>query len=210
MKEDMKQYAQNKQDEWVLIETNNKRNGYFVDFGACDGKIFSNTYRLEKEFGWKGICCEPNKVYHKDLVLNRPNSVIDFRCVYSETGKKINFFEVSDNPELSVMEEYASVKDEHYDKRQNHTSYEIKTVSLNDLLDQHNSPKEIDFLSIDTEGSEYDILNNFNFDEYNIKTICVEHNWTPSRIKIFDLLVVNGYQRVFVEQSAWDDYYVKR
>lgn len=210
MKKTMEQYSQNKQDEWVLFETNNKQNGYFVDFGACDGIIFSNTFLLEKEYNWKGICCEPNKGYHKELVSNRPNSIIDFRCVYSKTGNVVNFLDVTDNPELSAMEEYASIRDEHYDKRQKNTSYEVKTVSLNDLLCQHNAPKEIDFLSIDTEGSEYDILNNFNFDEYNIKTICVEHNWTSSRIKIFDLLIMNGYERVFVEQSRWDDYYVKR
>jgi len=210
MKETMEHYAQNKQDEWVLSETNNKRNGYFVDFGACDGLIFSNTYLLEKEYNWNGICCEPNKRYHKDLVSNRPNSIIDFRCVYSKTGNVVNFLDVTDNPELSAMEEYASIRDEHYDKRQKNTSYEVKTVSLNDLLCQHNAPKEIDFLSIDTEGSEYDILNNFDFESYNIKTICVEHNWTPSRIKIFDLLIMNGYERVFVEQSRWDDWYVKR
>lgn len=210
MKETMEQYAQNKQDEWVLSETNNKQNGYFVDFGACDGIIFSNTYLLEKEYNWNGICCEPNKGYHKELVSNRPNSIIDFRCVYSETGKVVNFFDVTDNPELSAMEEYASIQDEHYDKRQKNIPYEIKTVSLYDLLQQHNAPNEIDFLSIDTEGSEYDILNNFDFDSYNIKTICVEHNWTPSRIKIFDLLLMNGYERVFVEKSRWDDWYVKR
>jgi len=206
----MKSYAQNGQDEWVLKETLNKTNGYFVDFGACDGIIFSNSYILEKEFGWNGICCEPNRTYHKDLVLNRPNALIDFRCVYSSTGKEINFCEVTDFPELSAMEEYVSIKDEHYEKRLKSTSYKVKTISLNDLLEQHKAPYDIDFLSIDTEGSEFDILNNFNFEKYNVKLITVEHNWTPSRIKIFDLLVTNGYERVHIEQSRWDDWYIKK
>ena len=66
------------------------------------------------------------------------------------------------------------------------------------LLTKYNAPKEIDYLSIDTEGSEFEILNNFDFDRHQIKVITCEHNFTPMRSKIFDLLIRNGYARKYI------------
>jgi len=81
-------------------------------------------------------------------------------------------------------------------------------VTLADLLLTHGAPSHIDFLSIDTEGSEHDILKAFDFSRYSFGLICVEHNFTENRDKISSLLVENGYSQVFRELSAWDDWYV--
>ena len=86
--------------------------------------------------------------------------------------------------------------------------YKVKTITLLDLLDVHNAPKFIDYLSIDTEGSEYDILNAFDFQKYKFNVITCEHNFTPMREKIYDLLMKNGYKRKFTNISRVDDWYV--
>jgi hypothetical protein len=99
--------------------------------------------------------------------------------------------------------------DLHADARANSLVYQVKTVSLRDLLRSYNAPLEIDFLSIDTEGSEYSILRDFDFGEYRFNLICVEHNYTSSRDKLFDLLVSNGYKRIYTELSKFDDWYVR-
>ena len=65
--------------------------------------------------------------------------------------------------------------------------------------------KNIDYLSIDTEGSEYEILKTFDFDKYKVKIITCECNYTPTRNKIYSLLSANGYQRKFTKFSQWDD-----
>ena len=65
--------------------------------------------------------------------------------------------------------------------------YKVPTISLLDLLDIHNAPKFIDYLSIDTEGSEYEILNAFDFNKYKFRVITCEHNFTPMREKIYKL-----------------------
>lgn len=57
-------------------------------------------------------------------------------------------------------------------------TYDVQTISLDDLLIKYNVPKIIDYLSIDTEGSEFDILNNFNFKNYQFRVITCEHNFT--------------------------------
>jgi hypothetical protein len=84
----------------------------------------------------------------------------------------------------------------------------VRTISLNDLLQKHNAPAEIDYLSIDTEGSEFEILNAFDFSKHRVKVITCEHNYTEMREKIFKLLTENGYSRIYVEFSGFDDWYV--
>jgi hypothetical protein len=84
----------------------------------------------------------------------------------------------------------------------------VRTISLVDLLDQHHAPQIIDFLSIDCEGSEFAILENFDFAKYRFRVIVCEHNFTPMREKIYQLLVSNGYRRVYEGFSYVDDWYV--
>jgi hypothetical protein len=84
----------------------------------------------------------------------------------------------------------------------------VETVSLSDLLVQHKAPVAIDYLSIDTEGSEHDILSHFDFTRHTIDLISVEQNrYTESKIDA--LLTGHGYSRVFMEFSQWDGWYVR-
>ena len=86
--------------------------------------------------------------------------------------------------------------------------YSVTTISLNDLVKRYNAPRQIDYLSIDTEGSEFDILSTFDFSKYKCKVITCEHNYTYARTKIYDLLSSNGYKRKLENLSAVDDWYV--
>jgi hypothetical protein len=76
-------------------------------------------------------------------------------------------------------------------------------------LVSHSAPKYIEFLSIDTEGSEFEILKNFDFRSYRFGAICVEHNFAETRGKIYILLLENGYQQVHADLSDFDDWYVQ-
>jgi FkbM family methyltransferase len=180
--------------------------GYFVEFGAADGVALSNSHILEKHFGWSGILCEPSKSWQNALVENR-SCVIDTRCVYSVSGAKIGF---SENyvGELSSITSYAEPNASGLLKRTT-SSYEVETVSLVNLLKDHNAPSFIDFLSIDTEGSEFEILKSFDFNSYRFGVICVEHNYADTREKIRRLLLANGYRQVHEDMSDFDDWYVQ-
>ena len=92
--------------------------------------------------------------------------------------------------------------------RLNGIKYEVHSISLNDLLAHNGAPSEIDYLSIDTEGSEFEILSAFDFSNYRIKIITVEHNQSSSRLVIYDLLTSKGYTRKLVDFSKQDDWYV--
>jgi hypothetical protein len=88
------------------------------------------------------------------------------------------------------------------------TYYEVETVSLNDMLDEHHAPADFEYLSIDTEGSEQAILQAFNLTRYRPKIITVEHNYASSRNAILSLLTAHGYHRVLPEISLFDDWYL--
>ena len=193
------------QDLFALIGSGAKKSGFFVEFGAADGVALSNSYLLEKEFGWSGILCEPSKSWHQDLKRNR-SCTIELRCVYSRTGEQIGF---SENyiGELSGITEITG--NEHHGLINRTTdSYQVETISLLDLLIQNNAPKHVDFLSVDTEGSEFEILNAFDFSKYTFGAICVEHNYLENRPKVKDLLIANGYRQVYPELSDFDDWFV--
>ena len=70
------------------------------------------------------------------------------------------------------------------------------------------APKIIDYLSIDTEGSEYEILKNFDFKSYKLKVITCEHNYNENREKIYNLLSDNGYKRKLTKISKFEDWYI--
>jgi len=198
--------SQLRQDLFVLSELNFQKGGYFVELGATNGVDFSNTYLLEKRFGWSGIVAEPAKGWHAALRQNRACQ-IETDCVWRDSTSTLSFHEV-DIPELSTIVGYEG-SDEHAAERKNGRQYEVKAVSLNDLLAKHRAPAEIDYLSIDTEGSEFEILSRLDFDKYRFKVITCDHNYTPVRQKIFDLLSAHGYVRKYNGFSRWDDWYTR-
>ncbi len=197
--------AQLHQDLFVLSMTGFKRGGSFVEFGATDGVKLSNTALLEKEFGWTGILAEPAREWHSALKSNR-TARVETRCVWKETGQTLMFNETKAG-ELSTIDAYSDT-DLHAKGRRSGTRYEVETVSLADLLETHGAPERIDYLSIDTEGSEFDILEAFDFGRHRFNIITCEHNFTPQREKIHALLTAHGYQRRYEEVSRFDDWYV--
>jgi len=193
--------SQYRQDLFVLSELEFKRDGFFVEFGATNGINGSNSFILEKNFGWKGILAEPAKEWHDALDVNR-NCTVEKDCVWTESNIQLVFLEQG---VLSTINAFAD-NDQH--ERKSNNKYLVNTISLNDLLEKHKAPMFIDYLSIDTEGSEFEILKSLNFNKYKISIITVEHNHTKMRNQIYKLLSKKGYSRVYEEISYCDDWYI--
>jgi FkbM family methyltransferase len=194
------------QDLWVLERTGYKRAGFFVEFGATDGVSLSNTYLLETEFGWDGICAEPNPKFFAELKKNR-RCRVSRDCIGARTGEEVEF--VFADAYGGALAHISS--DMHAERRRPYLADSkniqcLKTVSLSDFLKKHGAPSQIDYLSIDTEGSEFEILSTFPFEEWTIMNITVEHNFTPLRQAIKDLLCSKGYQ---CHEADWDDWYFR-
>lgn len=197
--------SQLRQDLFVLSELDFKKKGHFVEFGATDGIYFSNAWLLEKSFGWTGILAEPAICWQSDLRKNR-SAILEECCVWKDSNSTLTFNEV-DDAAFSTIDAFNNSDHNHPLRKKGHT-YQVRTISLNDLLEKHNAPSVIDYLSIDTEGSEYDILSNFDFSRYRFLVITCEHNFTPMREKIHVLLTAHGYVRKFENLSQFDDWYV--
>ena len=107
--------SQLRQDLFVLWKLNFKENGFFVEFGAGNGVYLSNTYLLEKHFGWTGILAEPARHFHSQLKNHRNNSYLEKACVWRASGLHLKFLETR-SPELSTLSEY-QMSDSHFLKR---------------------------------------------------------------------------------------------
>lgn len=199
--------AQILQDLWVCFELEEKRGGVFVEFGATNGRTNSNSWLLEEKYGWTGVLAEPNPVWHADLKRNR-SAAIDLRCIHAGSGETVMFTATdSVDPELSGISDFQAGA--HFaDARAKGVQIPVETVSLNQLLADHRTPCDIDYMSIDTEGSEYAILSQFDFAKYRVKLMSVEQNATTEP-QLEALLARQGYERVFHAFSQWDGWYVR-
>jgi FkbM family methyltransferase len=199
--------SQMSQDLWVLYELADRKGGYFVEFGAGDGVVLSNTFLLETGYAWNGVLAEPNPVFHDALRRNR-RAVISTDCIAGQSGETVTF-NLTEDPHFSTIDRYTA-EDGHAVLRASGTRIPVPTRSLTDLLRQANAPRRIDYLSIDTEGSEYEVLSAFDFKEYDVELLTVEHNHTPRQQQLHVLLERNGFARKFPELSDFDAWYVNR
>jgi len=177
-------YSQAGQDEWVVKLLKNKRNGYFVDIGAYDGIDGSNTYYLEKELGWKGLCVEahPQLFYH----LTRRRHSININVAVTDYNGKITFGKDSIS----------------------NTGNLVPCKTLKTILKLVRAPKKIDYLSIDVEGHEYTIFKDFDFENWDISLMTVEHNLyclgPENKERNYELLSSKGFVRVVEDAPCLD------
>ena len=152
--------------------TSQKKTKFFVEFGACDGIDYSNTWILEKYFGWSGILAEPGKIFHTKLSSNRPQSKISYDAVDEMTGLAKTFSENVEAPSLSQLS--AQTVDNVNSNSLGSGKYHVSTISLQDLLIKFDAPSKIQYLSIDIEGNELPVLMGLDFDKYTFDVITIE------------------------------------
>lgn len=175
-----------------------KQKGIYCEVGALDGKELSNTLYLEKEHGWRGILCEPNKSYQQLIKKNRPNNIIITEPLFSKEDQVVNFTELEGGR--------SGIDKSSYSRK----SYELKTTTLNKVLKENLNDKNINYISIDTEGTEYEIIKELDFDKFYPEIITIEHNYEKKkREKIYSLLKNKNYDRYFKSISRFEDWYIR-
>lgn len=153
---------------------NGKKNGYFVEIGALDGKVCSQTHFLEKAKNWNGIVVEPNSFWHQNLFNNR-NCHIEKNPIL-DVEKEIKFLRHKEKPEYSKIESDNNEKNGFPEGDTDEII--LKTITLTNLLKKFNAPKIIDVLTIDIEGHELNVLKEFfKNSKIKINTIILEYGW---------------------------------
>lgn len=192
------------QDIFTVLAHAERREGYFVEVGVGSGISISNTYLLENNYGWSGILVEPNRSY-RDSILKTRKASLDIRAAYKSGGVKMEFTEDESNGEFSSLSASAASNPRGHVRK----SYEVTTARLDDILADCGAPDRIGYMSIDTEGSEFEVLEGLDLAKRTIDVFTIEHNFDAEKLaRISDRLTKRGYRRVMASITRWDAWFV--
>lgn len=207
-------HSQFDQDHWVIEEVfPNKTDGYFIEIGAADGIQFSNTKALE-DLGWTGILVEPHPIMAALCRMNRKSQVIQ-KAIASHSGK-VSFTAYDPRSGSHLLSGITKPLEPGYLEAFPQLAVspkeviEVEALTVSDFLKEVTPPAVIHYLSIDTEGTELEILEGFPFEQYQVLSITVEHNAChvghKNQNDIFTILSRVGYTRV--KTHPVDDFYL--
>lgn len=204
----MNTYSQYGEEDIINSFFNNKKNGVLVDLGAADGVLYSNSRYLIDVLGWFGTLVEPHPEFFKQLTTlyqNNSNIILLNKVVYNEE-KLIPFFVYGREytAQVSTLSEKFKQKVTivHGDK------YEpipimVESISLNNILSTY---KNVDFLSIDCEGVDMEVLQSNNWNLYRPSLICVEHSMPEDELRKF--MSENNYS--FLTKTTGNSFFVAK
>jgi FkbM family methyltransferase len=199
------------QTDFVINYFKNAKNKTFVDIGANDGVSWSNTLRLERDYGWTGICIEPHPTMFERLASNR--KAICLELAVNDKEGVLDFMTIEGTWEANMLsgllENYDPRHRERIEgeyKRYGGTASikKVKCSPLHDILKKNNIEK-VDYLSIDTEGSEENILKSIDFTAVNVELISAEVNYELQPLEA--ILSSNGY--TFLDKVHQDAFFRK-
>jgi FkbM family methyltransferase len=181
----------------------NKKNGMCVEVGSNEPvSICSQSYHLETELGWKCLLVEPNPILAAKTKEKRPNAMIyEGACVENENIKELELH-IPLSESGDTITGHASLEknaDEHNYKK--HKSIKVKTDTFSNILKQYNI-ESVDFISIDVEGAELEVLRGIDFKSINPKLIILEDKHLYLKKHLF--LKHNGYKLVRrLNRNCW-------
>jgi FkbM family methyltransferase len=205
----MRYFSQYEQDKF-LNETlfKNKKDGFFVDIGASDPERQNNTLFFEN-LGWEGIVVEPMQREFLELKKHRKCAVENF-AIYQNSG--VYKFLACSGYIKGLSGLLCEQKSQHLNRIFNElllygdsvSIIEVQTITFDSLMKKYKRT-EIDYLSLDTEGSEFSILKTIDFNKYNIKAISVENNYGGDYVQKY--LMTFDFRKI--KQLECDDIYIK-
>ena len=152
-----------------------KKNGFFVEIGAYDGITGSNCYHFERFLNWDGIAIEPSNIQFEKLKKNRKCKVLN--NAISDEVEEVEFIEVAEGltqmsgiNNRSFERNFQIISNNQASKT---NSINLKTITFDEIVPKN---KDVDYLSIDIEGGEMNLLKSIDFKTNNIKVISVENN----------------------------------
>jgi len=191
-------YSQYGQDKWLYENYfKDQKEGVFLEIGADDGIDKSNTRFFEESLEWSGLCIEPSPKRYQLLRKNR-----DCICEQVAVSNHVGIVEFLDiegwGKGLSgIIENYCDSHSKRiqqeimHPKNKGSQIISVEADLLNNILEKH-SIFDIDFCTIDTEGSEFEILSALDFDKFKIRIFLIENNYNEKNVQ--NLLLEKGYK----------------
>lgn len=187
----IKFYSQQDEEKYIIqyLLKNKVDDGTYLEIGGCDGILYSNTKTLEDFFGFKGILIEPQKEFFNNLKKNRSNQNNElYNCAVSNKDDlEIEF--IGNNGEGGIIEHLNTDLNKY-----NWSSYKVNNKRMKDILNESKFDY-IDFMIIDVEGGELEVLKSIDFD-FPIFCIIIEaHSNQQEKNKLFgEILKKNGFR----------------
>jgi len=202
----MRFYGQHCEDAYLRLQFfKDKMGGVCIEVGAYDGINMSNTYHFEF-LNWRCLCIEPVEQSFNECKFNR-KEVLQY-CISDadKEDQEMTVFDLNKNlSAISSLEPDKRLVDSHNHLITNITKQTVKVRSLTSVLNELNFPTDIDFISIDTENTELDVLKGIDFNKYNISVFVIENNYNEPFCE--DYLKQFGY--IKVNRIAVNDFYTK-
>jgi FkbM family methyltransferase len=199
-------YGQSGEDLYIRSLFPEDYIGVCIEVGAYDGVTFSNTFYFEQN-GWKCLCIEPIESSFNKCKQIRKECV---NCCISDSDKEDKLFHIftldGDNMcAISSLEPDERLIESHKHLIRDRTTSMVKVRSLNSLLEELQYPLKIDFISIDTENTELDVLKGIDLMKYDVKLLLIENNYDEPMCE--DYLKQYGYKKIY--RIAVNDLYMK-
>lgn len=214
----MRYYGPDNIDKIIYEKYLNYSDGVFIEVGGYDGLLQSNTAHAEFYKNWTGLLVEPTNIFNQ-MVNNRPKSICENYVLVSNINEK-DYIDIYDFGPMSVIDGVYDYNDIFKNtipnrippnKKPKDFSYNVKAIKLSELLSKHKFTT-IDFMSLDTEGSELDILKGMDIEKYSPKYILIENSSKCFDSKNenkegYNFLKKYGYD--IIDYLSWDILYKK-
>ena len=188
-------YSQFGEDQYLSTMFPPDTIGTCVEVGAYDGVGGSNTYHFEQK-GWRTLCIEPNPVAYEKCRQIRAQTVQC--CVGATDAEDVPFhvYHLQGNNEsaISSLEPDARLVESHAHLIEKTSTIRVRVRTLTDILQESGMPTTIDFISIDTENTELDVLKGLDFSMYTIKYLVIENNYNEPYCETY--LAQFGYTKI--------------
>ena len=170
--------------------------GTFLEIGAWNGELISQTWWLETKRGWNGLCVDPFAWGFENRTCKLCQKAV------SVDGLPRQFVKVTTDRrtggDVSYFSGFMDSLKVHWPMIIEHCDYEIaeiETITFDDLMKEYQMPNHVEFLSIDAEGAELEIFKGIDFSKYSFDVIDYEHNEDPKvKYEVGRLLEAAGYR----------------
>jgi FkbM family methyltransferase len=197
----MVSYAGSAEDVMLRRFFGDQAAGFYIDIGAHDPLIGSVTQHFFLS-GWRGINIEPLPAFFQRLVAARPND-INLNVAVSENPGTLDLIVDHTEPGLSTMTQ--ELADEYARAGHRLERIQVPTLPLADIVREHCAGRSVDFLKIDTEGHELEILRGIDLSVWRPRVILIEAGYKPEAWA--PLIVSAGY--ILAGSDLWNRYYIR-
>jgi FkbM family methyltransferase len=195
------------QDAWV--DSMEIKVSYFLDIGAAFPIKYSNSWALQERL-WSGLLVEPNSTLLLTLEARKSQHVGIAPVAVSTssgTSQLVRYGPLSSLVESAKNDIYGSMRQRRLEKG---ITEEINTQTFADLITTYKIPPLIGYLSIDVEGLDFEILQQFPFDLIQVQAVTIEHNLDLTlRSYINGFMKKQGFKRVSRRWSSIDSWFIK-